>query len=103
MAGKSNALDNVINLDILGSVAKQKESLENALKLDADSLNNIISLELLEAKPKKFYKCEHISLSLECMAGGFGHIGCLDQDFHEKCEVKKNVKEIIESRGAKNI
>jgi hypothetical protein len=42
--------------------------------------------------PQKFVKCRYISPTLDCLAGGRGHAGCLDQRYHEFCEHREKAE-----------
>ncbi len=33
-------------------------------------------------------KCPYLSTALECFAGSFGTVHCLNHDFHSKCEFR---------------
>ena len=80
--------DNHIPLDIL-DVFHQKT--------DKTKDERYISLDILDKKLRK-EKCEHLSPVMDCFAGGFGHIRCFDQDFHENCSFKLNHKKMLEER-----
>jgi len=47
-------------------------------------------------------KCPYLSTALECFAGSFGTIQCLDHKFHSCCEFKnaadnKSAKKLVEN------
>lgn len=81
-----------ISLDILDRIIYSQNYSPREKKND-----NYISLDILDKKPRK-EKCEHLSPVMECFAGGFGHIRCFDQDFHENCRFKLNHKKMLEER-----
>lgn len=51
--------------------------------------------------PVKNIKCTFVTRSLDCIVGGFGHLGCLDEKFHENCFYKKRIGDIIKARETK--
>ncbi len=51
--------------------------------------------------PTRNIKCEFITQSLDCAAGAFGHIGCLDEKFHERCDSKQRLLNILKERELK--
>ncbi len=46
-------------------------------------------------------KCDFVTQSLDCIVGGFGHMGCMDRKFHEQCSFKARVNEILNERENK--
>ena len=51
--------------------------------------------------PTKNIRCEFVTNSLDCIAGSFDHIGCLDEKFHECCFAKERLVNILKEREKK--
>ncbi|MFC2143593.1 hypothetical protein ACFLQN_04305 [Candidatus Aenigmatarchaeota archaeon] len=76
--------------------------LAKQLDIDIDSLNTDRYLKKehihkhLTEEPEG--KCKHISMSLDCMIGGFGNLQCMNTHYHKKCKYKTRVRQILEDR-----
>lgn len=37
-------------------------------------------------------RCPHLSIHLECNAGGFGHANCFHHDYHSNCHYRQKAE-----------